>query len=127
MLFCPVRDWSSVGAEEKKKYYTTLFIYSLYPANRGQVKVLVPGAGLGRLAFDIAMEGFKCQGSEFILYMMFASNLILYKCQAVDCNKIQPYIHQFVTNLSSRDQLRQTSFPDLDPNTLPRDAKKVSG
>ena len=77
MLFCPVRDWSSVGAEEKKKYYTILFIYSLYPANRGQVKVLVPGAGLGRLAFDIAMEGFKCQGSGFILYMMFASNLIL--------------------------------------------------
>ena len=96
---------------------------SLYPANRDQVKVLVPGAGLGRLAFDIAREGFECQGSEFSLYMLFASNFILNKCQAVDCFKIQPYIHQFCNNLSSKDQLREISFPDLDPNMLPEDAK----
>jgi hypothetical protein len=30
------------------------------------VKVLVPGVGMGRLAFDIAMEGFECQGSELV-------------------------------------------------------------
>ncbi|RUS32778.1 hypothetical protein BC938DRAFT_474346, partial [Jimgerdemannia flammicorona] len=32
--------------------------------------VLVPGAGLGRLAFDIAKEGFSCQGNEFSFYMV---------------------------------------------------------
>ena len=114
-----------MGVEEREKCYTPLVnsLLALYPANRGQVKVLVPGAGLGRLAFDIAMEGFECQGSEFSLYMLFASNFILNKCQAVDCYKIQPYIHQFCNNLTSKDQLKMISFPDLDPNTLPEDAK----
>ena len=55
--------------------------------------MLVPGAGLGRLA------------------------------QSVNCYKIQPYIHQFSNNLTSKDQLREIRFPDLDPNTLPEDAK----
>jgi len=120
-----VRDWSTTGADEREKCYKPLVssILALYPANRAQVKVLVPGAGLGRLAFDIAMEGFECQGSEFSLYMLFASNFILNKCHAVNCYKIQPYIHQFCNNLSSKDQLRMISFPDLDPNTLPEDAK----
>ena len=98
-------------------------ITALYPTNREQVKVLVPGAGLGRLAFEIAREGFECQGSEFSLYMLFASNFILNNCQTVDCFKIQPYIHQFCNNLSSKDQLREIHFPDIDPNMLPEDAK----
>ena len=55
--------------------------------------------------------------------MLFASNFILNKCQSVDCYKIQPYIHQFSNNLTSKDQLREIRFPDLDPNTLPEDAK----
>jgi hypothetical protein len=29
---------------------------------RGDIRVLVPGAGLGRLAYDIATHGFSCQG-----------------------------------------------------------------
>jgi len=120
-----VRDWSSVGKEEREKCYRPLLntLLAIYPANRNNIKVLVPGAGLGRLAFDIAMEGFECQGNEFSLYMLFASNFILNKCQAVNCFKIRPYIHQFCNNLSSKDQLREVSFPDLDPNTLPEDAK----
>jgi len=120
-----VRDWSSTGAKEREKCYTPLLnsILALYPSNRDQVKVLVPGAGLGRLAFEIAREGFECQGSEFSLYMLFASNFILNKCQAVDCYKIQPYIHQFCNNFSSKNQLKTVNFPDLDPNTLPEDSK----
>jgi len=120
-----VRDWSSAGAQEREKCYTPLLntITALYPTNREQVKVLVPGAGLGRLAFEIAREGFECQGSEFSLYMLFASNFILNNCQTVDCFKIQPYIHQFCNNLSSKDQLREIHFPDIDPNMLPEDAK----
>lgn len=43
----------------------------------GSVKVLVPGAGLGRLAFEIARKGYQCQGNEFSLFMLFASNFVL--------------------------------------------------
>lgn len=43
------------------------------------VKVLVPGAGLGRLAFEIARLGYTCQGNEFSLFMLFASQFVLNK------------------------------------------------
>jgi len=43
------------------------------------VRVLVPGAGLGRLAFEIARRGYTCQGNEFSLFMLFTSNFVLNK------------------------------------------------
>jgi len=43
------------------------------------IRILVPGAGLGRLAFEIARRGYTCQGNEFSLFMLFASNFMLNK------------------------------------------------
>lgn len=48
-------------------------------SNGANVKVLVPGAGLGRLAFEIASRGYSCQGNEFSLFMLIASNFVLNK------------------------------------------------
>ena len=45
----------------------------------GEISILVPGAGLGRLAFEIARRGYTCQGNEFSLFMLFASNFVLNK------------------------------------------------
>ena len=45
--------------------------------SRGQVRILVPGAGLGRLAFDLAQEGFSAEGAEFSYFMLLASDFIL--------------------------------------------------
>ena len=44
---------------------------------RDQVRVLVPGAGLGRLAFDIVRAGFESQGNEFSYHQLAASNFML--------------------------------------------------
>ena len=44
---------------------------------RDQIRVLVPGAGLGRLAFDIVRAGFESQGNEFSYHQLVASNFIL--------------------------------------------------
>ena len=51
-----VRDWSCAGAEERAKCYDPLLaaLDSLHPENTHLVKVLVPGSGLGRLAWEIA-------------------------------------------------------------------------
>lgn len=42
-----------------------------------EVKVLVPGAGLGRLAWEIACLGYSCQGNEWSFFMLFSSNFVL--------------------------------------------------
>lgn len=42
-----------------------------------KVSVLVPGAGLGRLAWEIARLGYMCQGNEWSFFMLFSSNFVL--------------------------------------------------
>ncbi|KAJ8872252.1 hypothetical protein PR048_025854 [Dryococelus australis] len=69
---CEVCDVLKGGACNKTKPASCCSV----PAN---VKVLVPGAGLGRLAFEIARLGYNCQGNEFSLFMLFASNFVLNK------------------------------------------------
>jgi hypothetical protein len=39
--------------------------------------VLVPGAGLGRLAFEVAWQGYSCQGNEYSFFMLLASHVRL--------------------------------------------------
>jgi len=52
---------------------------SLFCSVPQDIRILVPGAGLGRLAFEIARRGYTCQGNEFSLFMLFASNFMLNK------------------------------------------------
>ena len=33
-------------------------------AQRDKIQILVPGAGLGRLAYEIASRGYTCQGMD---------------------------------------------------------------
>ena len=88
-----VRDWSSEGAAERSKCYTpcleALEKYFPQPSTstegagdeivrpRNEVRVLVPGCGLARLAMEVAAKGFRCEGNEFSVYMLLASNFIL--------------------------------------------------
>ncbi len=107
-----VRDWSAEGQAERDQCYKPIIetlekiFGSLSRAERSKTKILVPGAGLGRLAFEIAAKGFECQGNEFSLYMLFASNYVLNKCKQPNCCTIFPWIHQFTNNLTSVDQIR---------------------
>jgi len=122
-----VRDWSQDGVPERKAAYDKIInkISDLFKDEvKSEIKVLVPGAGLGRLAFDIAKVGFECQGNEFSLFMLLTSNFVLNKCMnSVNTFKIYPYIHNFCNNVSDKDQMKSVMFPDIDPNSLPEDRK----
>lgn len=45
-----------------------------------KIRILVPGAGLGRLTYELAYRGYYCEGNEFSLFMLVASNFVLNKC-----------------------------------------------
>lgn len=91
--------------------------------------MLVPGSGLGRLAFDIAHDGFSAQGNEFSYYMLLASNFILNKTQQINQFKIYPYIHSFSNIIKSSDVLTEATIPDVNPSEIPRgtDFSMVAG
>lgn len=64
-----VRDWSAEGEEERNQSYTPVLeeLQRLLPIDSGKtgaIKVLVPGAGLGRLAMEIVARGYATQGAN---------------------------------------------------------------
>ncbi|KAJ3809848.1 N2227-domain-containing protein [Lentinula aff. lateritia] len=119
-----VRDWSAEGQEERETSYgpmkdALLAHFSDIPKEeRRNFRVLVPGAGLGRLAYDIASLGFACQGNEFSHYMLLASFLILNKTERPNMHTIYPYVHSFSNVPDRTSMLRAIKIPDVEP-TLP--------
>ncbi|EGF83053.1 hypothetical protein BATDEDRAFT_21386 [Batrachochytrium dendrobatidis JAM81] len=93
-----VRDWSEEGRVERTNVYGPILDFmNLYYAHvplqeryailrcisvvqvsltsinlvRGEIHVLIPGSGLGRLVFETVANGFSCQGNEFSMYMVY--------------------------------------------------------
>jgi len=119
-----VRDWSEEGREERDACYQPMKDalvehFSDIPAEeRCNFRVLVPGVGLGRLAFDVATLGFACQGNEFSHYMLLSSYFILNRTDEIRKHTIYPYIHSF-SNVASREaMLGSVSIPDVLPSAL---------
>ncbi|POM63120.1 N2227 domain containing hypothetical protein [Phytophthora palmivora] len=71
------------GKKERDMCYTPMIkeLRRVLPVNvenpTDRPRVLLPGAGLGRLALEIASKGYAVQGNEFSYQMLFASNFIL--------------------------------------------------
>ncbi|THH19544.1 hypothetical protein EW146_g1640 [Bondarzewia mesenterica] len=124
-----VRDWSDEGKEEREVCYSPMkdalvqHFSDIPIEERYNFRVLVPGAGLGRLAYDVAklvtIEGFSCQGNEFSHYMLLSSFFVLNRTDAVNQHTIYPYVHSF-SNLPTRAaMLRPVTIPDVLPGDLP--------
>jgi carnosine N-methyltransferase len=118
------RDWSKSGQIERDCCYKPVIeeIMRLFPLAGGStqnVGILVPGAGLGRLAWEIARLGYKCQGNEFSMYMLLASNFILNKSLPVESVSIHPWVMRFSNNWSNEHQRTLVKIPDVDTSDLP--------
>ncbi|KAG0712853.1 Carnosine N-methyltransferase [Chionoecetes opilio] len=123
-----VRDWSPSGAHERSQCYGPIInkIEQLFPQDTvcaEEVSILVPGAGLGRLAYELAKRGYTCQGNEFSLFMLFASNFVLNKCQGLNTLRVYPWVHAGSNLLTNGDQLRPATFPDTSPSDLHPEAQ----
>ncbi|KAI0634305.1 N2227-domain-containing protein [Trametes polyzona] len=120
-----VRDWSVEGKAERDACYepmkeALLQHFSDIPEQeRGNFRVLVPGAGLGRLAWDVAKLGFACQGNEFSHYMLLASFYMLNRTHEIEKHTIYPYVHSFSNIATNEGLLRGIRIPDVLPSSLP--------
>ncbi|KAL7268488.1 hypothetical protein RUND412_008887 [Rhizina undulata] len=118
------RDWSAEGAAEREKCYGPVMealrerYGGLESGEREKVRVLVPGAGLGRLAFDIVREGFTTQGNEFSYHQLTASNYILNDVKQANQHTIHPFLSSFSNHKSRENHLRAVKIPDIHPASL---------
>lgn len=115
-----VRDWSEDGADERETCYKPILdeLVELFPTRplRTKKKVLLPGAGMGRLAYDVANLGFQSQGNEFSLFMLCGSNYVLNQCKSKNSMTVYPWVHQYCNNRSGDDVTRAVKFPDISPS-----------
>eukprot|EP00833_Pecoramyces_ruminatium_P014566 jgi/Orpsp1_1/1188598/evm.model.d7180000065976.1 len=120
-----VRDWSDEGKLEREQTYTPIInalleFYKDVPEDeRGELNILVPGAGLGRLAYDITKLGFSTQGNEFSFYMLLGSNFILNCMSEPHQFRIYPWIHSFSNTEKTEDQIAPIDIPDVLPGNIP--------
>ncbi|GAA5894400.1 carnosine N-methyltransferase family protein [Sporobolomyces salmoneus] len=118
------RDWSETGKKERDSTYTPILqaldraFEGLTRKEKYEKKVLVPGAGLGRLAWEIVRLGYSCQANEFSLHMLIASSFILNSTTRVNEHAIYPYLHSFSNIRNKEDLLSPCWIPDVDPNEI---------
>ena len=114
-----VRDWSAAGAREREACYGSM-LEALEkrwpdPTARRAVRVLNPGAGLGRLTYEVAARGFTSQGNEFSMFMLLMSNFVLNSAAVKDAFTVYPFVRQNTNVRCAADQLRPVTFPDIVP------------
>lgn len=118
------RDWSKDCAAERSMTYTPILdclkrlvpVMSKSPDGGTKIsRVLVPGAGLGRLALEIYMMGYEVQGNEFSLHMLLASDFVLNGISSAKPFAIAPWFHNERNVCRADDPARKVYIPDIDP------------
>lgn len=115
------RDWSSEGASEREASYAPV-VQDLTNAfanvpDKGDVRVLVPGAGLGRLVFELCDQGYDVEGNEVSFHQLLTSSWILNQTAKAEQYSLYPFAFDFSNVVSRSDQLRMVKIPDVHPAT----------
>lgn len=113
------RDWSAEGKAEREACYEPIFraleSQKARHPDGSQLSVLVPGAGLGRLVFDLCHRGYFSEGNEISYHQLLASSFILNNVEEAGQFTIYPWIHSFSNHRSRDNQFRSCKVPDIHP------------
>ena len=125
------RDWTAEGAAERAASYAPILkVVGEEQALIGDArsaKVLVPGAGLGRLVFELCRLGFEAEGNEISYHQLLASSYILNECERAGKHTIYPWVHTFSNHLTRQHHLRGYAVPDIHPAVSLAEAMAVEG
>lgn len=103
------RDWTSLGETERRQTYEPV-LAALREYLPPDAMVFVPGAGLCRLAVEIASAGFRAIANENSLIMIIFSRIAM-KCK--HAFRIFPYCHQLSGLDCVEDSLLSAPFPEV--------------
>ncbi|CZT23919.1 related to putative trehalase [Ramularia collo-cygni] len=115
------RDWSAEGCPERAASFSPIltalgeYLPKVSPAQRHHQRVLVPGAGLGRLVFEICAAGYDVEGNEISYHQLLASNYILNSVGDVGMHALYPWALNFSNHHTRDNQLQRVAIPDVQP------------
>ena len=105
------RDWTVLGTFVRKRMYDWCRREIASRLALGD-SILVPGSGLGRLAFDLACDGYLVEANEISLLMASAAHAILHRQVR---GTLYPFLMDYFTNeVHSEWRYESVPFPDVD-------------
>lgn len=117
------RDWSEQGTRELEAAFGPIkkLLDEFLPheadseptVGRYRNRILVPGAGLGRLVFDLIALGYTVEGNEISYHQLIASNYILNCTQQAGQHTLYPWALAFSNHRKRSDQLRAVKIPHV--------------
>lgn len=114
-----VRDWSTSAQAEREDTLPCILgtMQSLFPKRPGSnVKVLLPGSGLGRLGHEVAsLGGFDVTVNERSMYMNLAYRFLEANPRP-GLKSLHPFIDSWSHHATNADMFRGVSFPDVRVN-----------
>ena len=114
-----IRDWTIEGKKERDITYNPIITeMKKYFLNFKDKKILIPGAGLCRLAFEIAKLGCNVDAIEVSYYMLICSDFIFNSNLTKNKYQIQPLIHSFNCLKKENDPFQIFNFPDENINEI---------
>ncbi|KAK4505600.1 hypothetical protein PRZ48_003563 [Zasmidium cellare] len=117
------RDWSAEGLPERHACFSPImaaletYLPAASPAQRHFSRVLVPGAGLGRLVFDICLAGYSVEGTEISYHQVLASQYLINYTDRAREHTLYPWALSFSNHQTRDNQLRGVKIPDIHPGT----------
>jgi carnosine N-methyltransferase len=114
------RDWSEEGKAEREACYKPVMkALDIERLSRSgsNLRVLVPGAGLARLVFDLCCAGFDTEGNEISYHQLLASSYILNHCEGAHAHTLFPWVHSFSNHKNRTNHLTSVKVPDVHPST----------
>ena len=125
------RDWSVEGACERQASYEPVLrdLADTFAgvSDRGGISILVPGAGLGRLVFELCQQGFYVEGNEVSYHQLIASNWILNHTKKGEQHALYPFALDFSNIVSRTHQLKLFRVPDIHPATALNEPNILTG
>ena len=109
-----IRDWTIEGKKERDATYEPIIeeIKRHFLENNKNKKILIPGGGLCRLAFEIGKLGFSIDVIEVSYYMIICVDYIFNTNINSNKYKIQPLIHSFNCLKEENAPFQIFNFPD---------------
>ncbi|KAK3304854.1 N2227-like protein-domain-containing protein [Chaetomium strumarium] len=118
-----IRDWAASGANERDAAFPCILgaLKKLFPTSNAadqEVKVLLPGAGVGRLGHEVAqLPGLQVTNNEWSAYQNLAYRfLTAHPHNLPNSSSIHPFIDSWSHHRTTADMFRPISFPDVPLN-----------
>lgn len=109
------REWSAEGKELRHLAHGLVRIALISAFNTDRHRsILVPGAGLSRLPFELASLGYDVEANETSCSRLLASHFLLNDANTQSF-QLRPWAFEFSNHSCREDQFREVIVPDILP------------